>query len=188
MSVPTDSLTVKSPEEGATPDTLPLRTAQTVAGAGMTKIQTALDEIRASMPYRGPVSGMTMEEKLADPTAPFKKGWEKLTEAISQVSTTDYTPPTQPTPTTVSTGGSDDDGPSFAEQMQKTMQEKATESLKTADQKTAEVAAKAQEKGASKAQVEKIKSEGAKVKEKLEQQSKGIKTGFKKGGLASRKK
>jgi len=188
MSVPIDSLTVKSPEEGATPDTLPLRTAQTVAGAGMTKIQTALDEIRASMPYRGPVSGMTMEEKLADPTAPFKKGWEKLTEAISQVSTTDYTPPTQPTPTTVSTGGSDDDGPSFAEQMQKTMQEKATESLKTADQKTAEVAAKAQEKGASKAQVEKIKSEGAKVKEKLEQQSKGIKTGFKKGGLASRKK
>ena len=31
-------------------------------------------------------------------------------------------------------------------------------------------------------------AEAEKVKEKLEQQSKGIKTGFKKGGLASRKK
>jgi len=72
--------------------------------------------------------------------------------------------------------------------MQKTMQEKATESLKTADQKTAEVASKAKAGGASQAEVDKIKSEGAKIKEKLEQQSKGIKTGFKKGGLASRKK
>jgi hypothetical protein len=111
ISVPTDSPTVKPPEEGATPDTLPLRTEQAVVGAGMTKIQTALDEIRASMPYRGPVSGMTMEEKLKDPMAPFKKGWEKLTEAVSEVSTTDYTPPTQPTPTTVKTS-KDDDGPS----------------------------------------------------------------------------
>jgi len=187
ISVPTDS-SFTPPEEGETPSTLPLRTEQAVVGAGMTKIQTALDEIRASMPYRGPVSGMTLEEKLADPTAPFKKGWEKLTEAISQVSTTDYTTPTQPTATTVSTGGGDDDGPSLAEQMQKTMQEKATESLKTADQKTAEVASKAKAGGASQAEVDKIKSEGAKVKEKLEQQSKGIKTGFKKGGLASRKK
>jgi len=179
---------VTVPEEGKTPSTLPLRTEQAVVAAGMTKLQTALDEIRASQPYRGPVSGMTMQEKLEDPMAPFKKGWEKLTEAVSEVSTTDYTTPTQPTATTVSTGGGDDDGPSLAEQMQKTMQEKATESLKTADQKTAEVASKAKAGGASQAEVDKIKSEGAKVKEKLEQQSKGIKTGFKKGGLASRKK
>jgi hypothetical protein len=68
------------------------------------------------------------------------------------------------------------------------MQETAKEAAKTADQKTAEVAAKAKTGGASQAEVDKIKSEGAKVKEKLEQQSKGIKTGFKKGGLASRKK
>jgi hypothetical protein len=68
------------------------------------------------------------------------------------------------------------------------VQETAKEAAKTADQKTAEVAAKAKAGGASQAQVEQIKSEGAKVKEKLEQQSKGIKTGFKKGGLASRKK
>lgn len=190
ISVPVDS-PFKPPEEGATSDTLPLRTAQTVVGAGMTKIQTALDEIRASQPYRGPVTGMSMEEKLADPMAPFRIGWQKLTDAISgedkgPVPRTDRTPPTPKTTPTPS--GGDDDGPSFAEQMQKQMQETAKEAAKTADQKTAEVAAKAKAGGASQTQVEQIKSEGAKVKEKLEQQAKGIKTGFKKGGLASRKK
>ena len=74
----------------------------------------------------------------------------------------------------------DDDGPSLAERMQKTRQE--------ADQKIKEVQAKAQDRGATQAEQDKIVSEGEKIKEKLEQQKKGIKTGFKKGGLASRKK
>jgi len=182
----TPSVTV--PEEPETPSTAPRRLQAQALSTNALLIENAMDELRKSMPYRGPVSGMTMEEKLKDPMAPFKKGWEKLTDAISEVSTTDYTPPTQPTATTVSTGGGDDDGPSFADEMQKQMQETAKEAAKTADQKTAEVAAKAKAGGASQTEVEKIKSEGAKVKEKLEQQSKGIKTGFKKGGLASRKK
>lgn len=172
-------------EEGETPSTLPLRTEQAVVGAGMTKIQTALDEVRASMPYRGGDSGMTLKEKLEDPKGTIKKSWENLTNAITEVSTTDYTPPTQPTATTVKMPSDDDDGPSFADMANKM---KAEQAAATADFKTAEVAAKAQEKGASQAEVDKIKSEGAKVKEKLEQQAKGIKTGFKKGGLASRKK
>ena len=113
----------------------------TKAGAGMTKIQTALDEIRASMPYRGPVSGMTIEEKLADPIAPFKKGWEKLTDAISQVSTTDYTPPTQPTATTVSTGGGDDDdGPSFADEMRQQQQAERQSKQESAKQAAKDIA------------------------------------------------
>lgn len=86
---------------------------------------------------------------------------------------------------TPTSSNDDDDGPNFADMKNKM---KAEQAAATADFKTAEVAAKAQDKGASQAQVDKIISEGAKVKEKLEQQAKGIKTGFKKGGLASRKK
>jgi hypothetical protein len=78
----------------------------------------------------------------------------------------------------------DDDGPSLAERMQKTMQEQATKSLDTFDKNVGEVVSKAKTKSAQKA----AKQEAKKVKEKLEQQAKGIKTGFKKGGLASRKK
>lgn len=81
---------------------------------------------------------------------------------------------------TPSSSNNDDDGPSLAERMQKTRQE--------ADQKIKEVQAKAQDRGATQAEQDKIVSEGEKIKEKLEQQKKGIKTGFKKGGLASRKK
>lgn len=103
---------------------------------------------------------------------------------LAKVAQEETTSTSTPTPS----GGGDDDGPSLAEQMQKTMQEKAKEAAKTADQKTAEVQAKAQDRGATQAEQDKIVSEGAKVKEKLEQQAKGIKTGFKKGGLASRKK
>lgn len=110
-----DDPKISVPEEGETPSTLPLRTEQAVVGAGMTKIQTALDEIRNSQPYRGGDSGMTLREKIEDPRGTLKKSWENLTNAITEVSTTDYTPPTQPTPTTVSTrGGDDDDPPSFA--------------------------------------------------------------------------
>jgi len=171
-------------EEGETPSTLPLRTEQAVVGAGMTKLQTALDEIRASQPYRGGDSGMTLKEKIEDPKGTLKKSWENLTNAITEVSTTDYTPPTQPTATTVKMPSDDDDGPSLAEKMQKQMQEQATKSLDKFDENVGEVVSKAKTKSAQKA----AKQEAEKVKEKLEQQSKGIKTGFKKGGLASRKK
>jgi len=148
------------------------------------QLKTALDELRESTPYRGGDSGMTLKEKIEDPKSTLKKSWENLTNAITEVSTTDYTPPTQPTPTTVKMPSDDDDGPSLAEQMQKTMQEKAKQSLDTFDKNVGEVVSKAKTKSAQKA----AKQEAEKVKEKLEQQAKGIKTGFKKGGLASRKK
>jgi hypothetical protein len=78
------------------------------------QLQTALDELRESQPYRGGDSGMTLKEKLQDPTGTIQKSWQNLTNAITEVSTTDYTPPTQPTPTTVSKGSDNDDPPSFA--------------------------------------------------------------------------
>jgi len=127
---------------------------------------------------------MTLKEKIEDPKSTLKKSWENLTNAITEVSTTDYTPPTQPTATTVKMPSDDDDGPSFAEKMQKQMQEQAKSSLDKFDENVGEVVSKAKTKSAQKA----AKQEAEKVKEKLEQQSKGIKTGFKKGGLASRKK
>jgi len=148
---------------------------------------------------RSPISitGRSVYEKL-DPRTTLEELTNKLAQSSSRGRGRDDEPsaPTTPAPTAYQPGqqrrkprkDKDDDGPSFADKMQKTMQEKATESLKTADQKTAEVASKAKAGGASQAEVDKIKSEGAKIKEKLEQQSKGIKTGFKKGGLASRKK
>jgi len=149
------------------------------------ELKTALDELRESTePYRGGDSGMTLKEKIEDPKGTLKKSWENLTNAITEVSTTDYTPPTQPTATTVKMPSDDDDGPSFAEKMQKQMQEQAKSSLDKFDENVGEVVSKAKTKSAQKA----AKQEAEKVKEKLEQQSKGIKTGFKKGGLASRKK
>ena len=83
------------------------------------QLKTALDELRESTEYRGPVSGMSMKEKLEDPMAPFKIGYEKLSNAISQAIGGDDTP-TPPTTTTTpppSSGGNDnddDDPPSFA--------------------------------------------------------------------------
>ena len=148
------------------------------------QLKTALDELRESTPYRGGDSGMTLKEKIEDPMGTLKKSWQNVTDAISEVSTTDYTPPTQPTSTTVKMPSDDDDGPSLAEKMQKQMQEQATKSLDTFDENVGEVVSKAKTKSAQKA----AKQEAEKVKEKLEQQAKGIKTGFKKGGLASRKK
>jgi hypothetical protein len=190
LNKPLDTATPDITVEDTTPaafgaleeaDMLPIRTSLQVG-----KVKTALDELRESTaPYRGGDSGMTLKEKIEDPMGTVKKSWQNLTEAITEVSTSDYTPPTQPTPTTVKMPSDDDDGPSFADMANKM---KAEQAAATADFKTAEVAAKAKAGGASQAEVEKIKSEGAKVKEKLEQQSKGIKTGFKKGGLASRKK
>ena len=190
LNKPLDTATPDITVEDTTPaafgaleeaDMLPIRTSLQVG-----KVKTALDELRESTaPYRGGDSGMTLKEKIEDPMGTVKKSWQNLTEAITEVSTSDYTPPTQPTPTTVKMPSDDDDGPSFADMANKMKTEQAAA---TADFKTAEVAAKAKAGGASQAEVEKIKSEGAKVKEKLEQQSKGIKTGFKKGGLASRKK
>ena len=82
------------------------------------QLKTALDELRESTAYRGPVTGMSMKEKLKDPTAPFKIGYEKLTNAISQAIGGDDTPTPPPTTTTTptpSSGGNDnDDPPSFA--------------------------------------------------------------------------
>lgn len=92
------------------PNTLPIRTSLQVG-----KVKTALDELRESTePYRGGDSGMTLKEKIQDPMGTLKKSWQNVTDAISEVSTTDYTPPTQPTPTTVSRGNDNDDPPSFA--------------------------------------------------------------------------
>jgi len=180
---------VTVPEEGETPSTLPLRTEQAVVGAGMTKIQTALDEIRASMPYRGPVSGMTLEEKLADPTAPFKKGWEKLTEAISQVSTTDYTTPTQPTATTVSTGGGDDDGPSFADEMRQQQQAERQERQESAKQAAKDIAQEAKDTGKSIAEVGRERAPSSESKTAAEKaKEEGDPRNMKSGGLASRRK
>lgn len=83
------------------------------------QLKTALDELRESTEYRGPVSGMSMKEKLEDPTAPFKIGYEKLSNAISQAIGGDDTPTPSTTTTTTtpppSSGGNDnDDPPSFA--------------------------------------------------------------------------
>jgi len=181
---------VTVPEEGKTPSTLPLRTEQAVVGAGMTKIQTALDEIRASMPYRGPVSGMTLEEKLADPTAPFKKGWEKLTEAISQVSTTDYTTPTQPTATTVSTGGGDDDDPfESLSEMRDRMESERQEKQESAKQAAKDIAQEAKDTGKSIAEVGRERAPSGESKTAAEKaKEEGDPRNMKSGGLASRKK
>jgi len=97
ISVPTDT-PFTAPEEVQAPSSLSMRTGQQVVAAGMTQIQTALDDLRASMSYRGPVTGMTIEEKIEDPIAPFQKGWQALTNAISEVTSTDYTPPSEPSP------------------------------------------------------------------------------------------
>ena len=81
------------------------------------QLKTALDELRESTAYRGPVTGMSMKEKLKDPMAPFKIGYEKLSNAISQAIGGDDTPtpPTTTTTPTPSSGGNDnDDPPSFA--------------------------------------------------------------------------
>ena len=83
-------------------------TGQEVVTENVEKMQTALDDLRASMSYRGPVTGMTLEEKIADPTAPFQKGWQALTDAISEVTSTDYTTPSEPSP------DDGDEGPSIS--------------------------------------------------------------------------
>jgi hypothetical protein len=158
------------------------------------ELRTVLDDLRSSMDRRGPVSGMTMPEKLEDPLGPFigagkfEDFTNKVAEAVKPYAT-DRKPKPPAIPTEPPKRSSrDDDGPSLAEKMQKQMQEQAKEASKTADYKIKEVQAKAQDRGATQAEQDKIVSEGEKVKEKLKQQSKGIKTGFKKGGLASRKK
>jgi len=154
------------------------------------ELRTALDDLRSSMDRRGPISGMTMPEKLEDPLGPFIGAgkFEELTNKVAEA-VKPYATDRKPKPPTVSTeppkkSSNDDDGPSLAEQMQKQMQEQAKQSLDTFDKNVGEVVSKAKTKSAQKA----AKQEAKKVKEKLEQQAKGIKTGFKKGGLASRKK
>lgn len=103
-----------SPPDESETSNLGMRTGAKVSEAGMLKLTTALDELRDSVPYHGIVSGMTLQDKMENPLAPFEIGYEKLTEAISNITNTDYTPPTQPTPTTVVTPSNDDDSPSFS--------------------------------------------------------------------------
>lgn len=189
---PTDTATPDiTAKEGATPSTLPLRTEQAVVGAGMTVLQNAVDQLRQSTQsptsaptLGGKIVGMGMQaaqdeesffNRIVKGVSDFVSGTDK-----SPAPSVDRTPSTTPTPR----GGGDDSGPNLAQQMQEQMKEKAKKSLDKFDESVEKVKAAAV-KGSDQRSID---VEAARVKEKLEQQSKGIKTGFKKGGLASRKK
>ena len=136
------------------------------------ELRTALDDLRSSMDRRGPVTDMTMEEKIEDPTAVATKSLEKLTKAISNVTSGgDDTPTPKPTPTpTPSSGGGDDDGPTFAPTPASTQTEEQAEQTQAAVETARETLTSGQRAGS--AELDKTF---------------GI-SGLKSGGLASRKK
>jgi hypothetical protein len=188
------STTATMPDEGATPDTLPLRTEQQVVGAGMTVLQTALDEIRESQPYRGPLTGMTLEEKLADPTAPFRKLSEAISNAVGDKEPKGAVPRTDRTPPTTQPRSDDGGGRSAREtqEINKMRQEQAKQraaNREAAQQGAKDIAAEAKATGKSIAEVGRAKAPSSESKSAAEKaKEEGDPRNMKSGGLASRKK
>ena len=143
------------------------------------ELRTVLDDLRESTAYHGPVSGMTMQEKLEDPLGPligagkFQDLTNKVAEAVKPYATDRKPkPPTVPTesPKPSSGGGDDDDGPSFAPTPTSTQTEEEKEKTDTAVEKARETLTSGQRAGS--AELDKTF---------------GI-SGLKSGGLASRRK